>query len=709
MKIHAEKYMRRFLLGQRCLAFGLIFCWILAAFPGFFGVKLQAADSASTPEGGEALTQAVALYYQGDFYNSLSALGKIVDLSKGESLSGGESLSEIDSARLNFIRLLREAGQFDSALAELQVLRKKYPKDPDYRVAFIKTACLAGKPELAVANVQTGAATDEELFWQGVALADLGRDEEALKALTGSLAQQSFKPLANYQIGLLYFNRGNYDQALEFFRRALTQDPNLTSIYYPLAQTYLGLKKFDSAYRLLQNAKSAAPWNQGVSDTLKQLTTAHPELVKKEEQTKVERRQVAAPPQVTPAEHPENIPMIRIGLVEKVSQLFLKTGAKFHLEAPQASSSYSGTSGTILEIRNDSGKIKAFDGQGAPLFTANQRIILSYETPGATTVLFDVEFGQGLFFASREDRIYRGTLEFIARNDKLTVVNRLNVEEYLYAVVPSEMSSKWPAAALAAQAIAARTYTFANLGSYESRGFDLLSSVSSQAYDGVTAETKAAIEAVNATRGRILTYTGKPIAAFFNGNNGGFTVNSLDLWGFKAPYLQDVPDLLLPSRPQPLAPEELAGWLSRRVETYSSNPNYSSRSSYRWTQLVSRLELENRLGQGDALGRITSIITTGRGISGVVKQVLIKGTAGEKTLKGDAIRSKLGGLRSNLFVVEPKMGTDGLPEFFIFTGGGWGHGIGMCQSGAAGMAAAGFSTADILAHYYPGTELTEKY
>jgi SpoIID/LytB domain protein len=109
------------------------------------------------------------------------------------------------------------------------------------------------------------------------------------------------------------------------------------------------------------------------------------------------------------------------------------------------------------------------------------------------------------------------------------------------------------------------------------------------------------------------------------------------------------------------------------------------------------------------LGTITSIAIAGRSPSGVVSKVLIKGTAGEYMLSSDAIRSKLGGLRSNMFIIEPKLDSDGQPESFIFYGGGWGHGVGLCQSGAAGMAAGGYKSAEILSHYYPGTELTVLY
>ena len=93
-----------------------------------------------------------------------------------------------------------------------------------------------------------------------------------------------------------------------------------------------------------------------------------------------------------------------------------------------------------------------------------------------------------------------------------------------------------------------------------------------------------------------------------------------------------------------------------------------------------------------------------------MKKILIKGTTGEYLLTGDLnIRTKLGGLKSTLFTIQPKLGADGLPEYFLFTGAGWGHGVGMCQSGAAGMAADGHSYQEILLHYYPGAQITQVY
>jgi SpoIID/LytB domain protein len=153
----------------------------------------------------------------------------------------------------------------------------------------------------------------------------------------------------------------------------------------------------------------------------------------------------------------------------------------------------------------------------------------------------------------------------------------------------------------------------------------------------------------------------------------------------------------------------LAAWVGQRLPSYSANSKYSARSAYRWQVIVPRSEIERRINRRSPIGEITGLLTLARADCGRVNQVLIQGTKGEFVVSGDSIRSTLGGLRSNLFVVNPKLGKDGLPEFFIFTGAGFGHGVGMDQSGAAGMAADGYSAPAILEHYYPGTTLTSLY
>jgi SpoIID/LytB domain protein len=351
--------------------------------------------------------------------------------------------------------------------------------------------------------------------------------------------------------------------------------------------------------------------------------------------------------------------------------------------------------------------VQVVDPSGQVLLQSAGTLRLSYVDPADTTILFDLQYGQGSFWAGNEDRLYRGAIELDPRAEGLTVVNLLSVEEYLYSVLPSEMPSHWPQACLQAQAVAARSYTLANLGRFASRGFDLLGSVASAAYRGLGAETPAVRAAVDATRGLVLTEGGKPLSAFYSANCGGHTDTTLVAWGFPS-ALPAVPDPLQGPRPFPLDPEGLARWLSDRPAAYCAHPEYSAFSANRWQLWVSRQEIERRLANPE-LGSVLGIAAGGRGQSGRAAEARIRGTTGELTVRRDALRWVLGGLRSNLFVVEPKLGPDGLPEYFLFTGGGWGHGVGLCQSGAAGMAAAGFSAAEILAHYYGGAPLQRVY
>ncbi|HEX7714676.1 MAG TPA: SpoIID/LytB domain-containing protein [Bacillota bacterium] len=676
-------------------------------FPGLFLAALLIIPGSVTGAVAPAdpgSNAATSLYYQGDYQASLDEWQKLID-------------SRPEKARRNLVQLLREAERYDEALNQLDELLKTAPQDPDYRQTRLELSFLAGHSEQVVADCKLDQASAAELFWLGMALLDLGKPDEAGQIFKKSLAKEGYNPAALYQLGGMSLARRDFGSARDYFRAALAQDSNWTPSYFPLAKAYIGLANFTAANNLLTNAGMVFPEDPEIAATLQQLLADHPELAAEPPQETKARREVASPKQVNPIlEGRESIPTIRIGLAEGISQLFLKTSPEYTLTTMDLKTIAAGSENTVLQFKANPEGITVLNEAGTVLYQTAQPLILTYENPSATTILFDMAYGQGSFWAGRADRTYRGRIELIPMSQSataptITVVNQLNVEEYLYAVVPSEISSSWPRAAQEAQAIAARTYAFANLGGFAGRGFDLMATVASQVYNGVGAETPAARAAVDATRGQILTYNGKPIAAFFHGNSGGFTGSSADLWNLDLSYLRPQADLLLPATVAGgrMDPADLWNWLLSRPLTYSSQPKYSAASSYRWSFWISRVQLERRLNQGDKLGQIRSLTISGRGDNGMVKQVLITGTGGSYRLKGDKIRSAMGGLRSNLFVVEAKLGKDGLPEYFIFSGAGWGHGIGMDQSGAAGMAAAGYSSTDILKHYYPGTQLVKKY
>ncbi len=135
---------------------------------------------------------------------------------------------------------------------------------------------------------------------------------------------------------------------------------------------------------------------------------------------------------------------------------------------------------------------------------------------------------------------YKGTIHIINNNGNMTVINDVGIEDYVRGVTPAEMPSSWNMEALKAQAIAVRSYAIANLGKHASQGFDLLDSTMDQVYNGVLAETSATNQAVEETKGLVLTYNNKIISTMYSASAGGQTKSALQAWGNDIPYLQSV-------------------------------------------------------------------------------------------------------------------------------------------------------------------------
>lgn len=270
-----------------------------------------------------------------------------------------------------------------------------------------------------------------------------------------------------------------------------------------------------------------------------------------------------------------------------------------------------------------------------------------------------------------DGRRYRGALELRHRGAGLTAVNIVPVDDYLLSVVPEEMPTDWPAEALKAQSVAARSFALKSRGRHAAEGYDLCTTTHCQLYKGIASEKTASTAAVRATRGEVLTYGGQPIEALFHTDSGGLTESSEDVWGSHVPYLRAVRDTPLGTMP--------------------------------WSKTVSTADLEQKLAaKGHAIGRLRAIELSPLAI-GRVKAMTVTGTKGSVTLSGTAWRSLLG-LKSTLF--DAKLTKDTV----TFTGFGAGHGLGISQWGAKRLAKTGKSYADILHHYYTGVTLqTDSY
>jgi len=314
-------------------------------------------------------------------------------------------------------------------------------------------------------------------------------------------------------------------------------------------------------------------------------------------------------------------------------------------------------------------------------------------------------------------RSYRGDFEICqgARGGTLSLVNLVDLESYLQGVVPSEMSQGYPLEALKAQAVAARTECLSCLRRHLVDGADMCNTQHCQVYGGVTSEAATTTAAVEATRGLVLTYQGALARCVYAAVCGGHTENNNDVWPVPPlPYLRGQPDFDPAQHPQlqfPLDQASLAAYLEGPLAAYCCQPQWSKPEYYRWRVEVDRAELERRLAAtGVQVGSVTALTPLARGVSGRIKSLQVRGTAGEATLGPElAIRRALGSLRSSDFLVTWTTAPDGLPARFTFVGAGWGHGVGMCQVGAVGLAAAGADFRAILARYFPGTSLCPRW
>jgi SpoIID/LytB domain protein len=667
----------------------LTFCLLLLfSVPGFAGPAAEIPPEPDPP----LFTELVEQYYAGEFEAAVAGFQTRVEHERSDELS-----------RRQLIRLYRESGNFTAARKQLLLLQEVDGTDGNGRPELLELNLLAGVSPGA--DTADAAETPEALFWHALAAYRGGDRKVAEKLLVKALELELYNPPALYLLGLIALETGRDEAAEEYLSSSLKQEPNLTMALLPLAGARLKLGKIASAYTLLLRARAALPSNSRVAHELTALETEHPELTEKRESEAAGRREAAVPPIMKrfPADS-EAVPRLRIGLAEELEYIHLKTGGEYTLSAGGKLLT-EGRRGEILTLRGGTSGIDVLESDRVVAEDITGTLSLRYGCPGCTSALFDMEYGSGYYFAGFEDRYYRGELQVTGREAGLTVVNVISLEEYLYSVVPSEIPAYWPEASLEAQAVAARSYTLANMGRFEGRGFDLFASVRSASYRGAGNEAERTSDAVDATRGRVLYQQEKPLNAVYSANSGGYTEDSLSVWGFES-ILKAVADPKMPARTDPLPPDELTRWIQSRPESYSSMEGYHSRAAYRWRLWVPAEEIASRLdSRGEDVGTILSITSRGRGISGRVEKVRITGSEGEATVAGDAIRFILGGLRSNLFFSEPMLGDNGLPLYFLFYGAGWGHGVGMDQSGAAGMAADGWTAEEILRHYYPEAEL----
>jgi SpoIID/LytB domain protein len=581
-------------------------------------------------------------------------------------------------------------------------------------------AVLAGHSKKALELLPLREPTPESYLYQGIlSLETEGNSspEQAVLLFQTSLKGDDSRPATWYFLGNTWLTLGNLEEATICFRTALRKDGSFLPALTALMETVLLQGNVQEGYTLLNRLQNILPFRKDISKRILELETEYPELRVKVAEKIQTKRVLKEPPRTLPfTGDVSRIPRIRVALALGLSTLSFKIASPYLARwiSPEGTEDQEILEPGIYkllqnrqlgdtQIRIDSTALEETDLYILTLPSSGSAYLEPQE-PGSTVLLFDLSNETGSFIATVDDRSFRGSFQILQEEDGFTLINHINIEEYLYSVLPSEMPAGWPPEALKAQAIAARSYSLAMMERSRSKPFDVYGSTRSAAYRGVGSEHPNAIEAVDATRGIYLREENGPFPAFYSANSGGYGEGAEAVWGSKDPN-SAVPDILSGKRETYLSLSELTDWLRSYPLSYSSQPSFHYPAAYRWERWVTPEEIRTRLGTAAPAGRVTAILTRGRSISGRVREVEIQTEGGSLRYTGDRVRTILGGLRSTLFTLRVKIGKDGYPEFFIFSGGGWGHGVGLDQSGAAGMAAAGFTAEQILQHYYPGATM----
>lgn len=422
---------------------------------------------------------------------------------------------------------------------------------------------------------------------------------------------------------------------------------------------------------------------------------------------------------------------------------------------------YLGNDEWTVYVQNSSrSEVESASKKSAERISSFNGICLSGGGENLLMVSNDVDYG----FSGTDDTFtingkqYRGCLRFAVNGTVMTAVNVVDLEEYLYGVIPAEMPASYGEEALKAQTLAARTYAMTKLNAHKSSGYELCDTINCQVYKGYSGENSKTNAIVDETEGEIICYNGTPIEAVFSASTGGYTENSENVWNSVVPYLRAVPE----------------------VGEYGNNT---------WTKTLTLSQLDSLLSaKGENIGSAQDIVITKISTGGRVQEMKIVGTSGSVTLTKENIRTYFSGacgsLPSKMFTINGKGGDpssgsrsvqrqatkssstgsltssaaangitaktegtlsamngknlklDGLSVSddtnsnqntpvistgdyqiydvnistvgngtFVFEGSGNGHGVGLSQNGAQGMAQQGYSYEEIIKHYYTGVTI----
>lgn len=620
--------------------------------------------------------------------------------------------------------ILQELGRNQEAVKLLERTISKDPDSPENEKLALAMAwayLYAGEEGKAEELFSQAANKDEPRVLLGLAFSRMQAKKYDAAAVDFEklAANRSLSALAYYSLGTIAEEKGDAAKAARLYEKALKEDSHFVEGRPRMARIFESQGRIDDAWKQYSKTAMMDPSQKLAAEKAKSLLA---QLTKKPEEILPVKR-IKSFTGVKPVSERESSPEIRIGIgttaggspVYKDKIVFRVSGSFSVTDVKTGKEIVSGKANEVWAITAATVPVKGeklVGPDGSAVHVAPGSLLIKAKDRGnATIILETVAYAPGMAWSGVADKELRGDLELVVAPDQkgLFAINRLPLEEYLYGVIAAEMPVHWPAEALKAQAVIARTYALylkKHLHPHSAHGYDLCDEQHCQVYSGVAVESPRTRSAADLTRGKVLNFAGKAIHAVFSSNCGGHTQSGSGAGWADLPYWGMVYDGETPAALE--SPSGLSSFLRSSPQVFCRASKYTWAPEFRWTRLISAEDLVGRLNRKMMIGKLKKILIS-RSESGRVASLRFIGTGGDvKLTKEHEIRRLLGlaPLRSTLFGADVFYDKDFVKGLLVH-GAGWGHGVGLCQSGAAGRAEAGQTYDKILPAYYPGTALSD--
>ncbi|MCF7872930.1 MAG: SpoIID/LytB domain-containing protein [Candidatus Omnitrophica bacterium] len=537
-----------------------------------------------------------------------------------------------------------------------------------------------------------------DYLYLGLINEELGQIDLAIEAYKKALNLEK-NSIGLFRLAKIYRAQKKYNKAAAFFKKLINYDSSIRVAYYYLGQCLRKINKNDEAYRYLAKAFNFYPDRAKVKDELiavkKRLGD---DFFVKRRKLETERRQKI---KLSPYQRQEDIPYVRIGVAVGLDKFSFLSPAEFKIKNKDLV--YQGKANVFYSIELNDNKIILSNSKTEKIheiFLLPVEIISEpINGKNYPFYILNVVYGAGDFWHKRIDRAYRGDFKLIFNNNKINLVNIVSIEEYLYGVLAAEIPANTDKEALKAQAVLARSLAIRNKARHVGQGFDFCADSHCQVYHGLSAETESTKDAVDQTKGIVIFYKGKVPEIFYHSNCGGCL--SSDIFG-KKEYLAKGLDSEKKKMLQPEHKRE--EWFWEYPETFCS----AKSSKFRWQRIYDNEDF--KIAFGTNINKIIDIVSKDK--KECFRHSKMDVVFEDKSISlesGLAIRKFFDRLRSSAFLVELKKNETGQTDMLIFWGSGFGHGTGLCQEGAIGMAREGYGYRQILNHYYPKGKLGKGY